>query len=571
MRRINLSLFSFAIIVSFLICGISIVFDERNLAFNQEQVTFLNKDWFYQTEDGNEVKFTAPGKVPTMLGKPFEIYTTFREAVSAGDFLGFRSSQQEVFISLDDKVIYSFEQAEHVPTLPRSPASAWHIVKMPEIQPGQVLEISTKPFYRSYQGEISEIMLGSKSAILFQIAEMYLPAVFMSILVLMFAVMLFIYGIYIYKVRRSSNLIYLGLFAFLLGIWFFAESRFVQFFFGNVSVIYQMVFLCIALMPIPGLLFFINALQPKNQWHYDLLCIVAVINFFGMVIAQTLGFIDFFEWMPISHIIIILVMLLFFHTMVESIQNDSYKKSKFIFVGFSVFIFSGILNIIYFYLSDQFDSAIFLRLGTLLALGIIAKGEINKNVELIRIGFEAAAYKKAAYTDALTQLGNRYAFDTTLKELEQTQPDENLDNAICVFDVDGLKFANDSYGHWMGDQLICSMADSIKTVFSKIGKCFRIGGDEFAVVLQGERAELEGYLDKLSEEIKRNNANGHSNLSASWGMAFQSDTRGNNIYETFQMADALMYQNKEIKKPEKKEIGATKTGEMQLDIYRIER
>lgn len=131
--------------------------------------------------------------------------------------------------------------------------------------------------------------------------------------------------------------------------------------------------------------------------------------------------------------------------------------------------------------------------------------------------------------------------------MEQTQPDENLDNAICVFDVDGLKFANDSYGHWMGDLLICSMADSIKTVFSKIGKCFRIGGDEFAVVLQGERAELEAYLNKLSEEIKRNNMKGHCNLSASWGIAFQSDTRGNNIYETFQMADAFMYQNKESK------------------------
>ena len=547
MRRVILWLFCFAIVVSFLICGVSIQFDVRSTAFNQEKVTLLNKGWYYQTEDGNEVEFTTPGKISTSVKKPFEIYTTFHEAMLKEEFLGFRSMQQEVLVSLDDKVIYSFENAGNIPTFPRAPGSAWHIVKLPEIDSEQVLKISTKSFYSNYQGQISELMLGSKSAILFHIAKIYFPAVFMSILVLMFAVAVIFYGVYIYKIRRSSNLIYFGLFAFLLGIWFFAESRFIQFFVGNVLIAYQMVFLSIALMPIPGLLFFSNALQPKNQRFYDALCIVACINFFAMVIAQTLGLVDFFEWMPISHSIIILSMILFFHTMVECIRNDSYKKSKFVFVGFSVFSFSAMLNIIYFYVSDRFDSAILLRLGTLLALIIIAKGEVDKNLELIRMGFEAAAYKRAAYTDGLTQLSNRFAFDTTLKELEQTELDENIDNAICVLDVDGLKYANDTYGHWMGDQLICTMADTIRTVFSEIGKCFRIGGDEFAVVLQGERDELEGYLDKLSQEIKENIMNGHCNLSASWGLAFQSDTPGNNIYETFQMADAIMYQNKEGK------------------------
>lgn len=548
MKRIIIIIFSIALVASFLICGVSAAFDTRNLSFNQEKVTFLEDGWFYQTVDEQEKEFILPGKIPYASGKPFTIYRNFQEAVSAGNFLGFRSSQQEVFVSLDDEVIYSFEKAEEIPTLPKTPGNTWNIIPLPKIDAGQVLKITTVSVYKENSEKLNEIMLGSKSAILFHIAGNYIMAAFMSILVLLFASALIFYGGYIYKIRRSANLIYLGLFAFLLGAWFLGEARFLQFFYGNVLVNYQMVFLSIALMPIPSLLFLSSALQPKNERLYHLLCVIAGINFFAMVLAQTLGLADFYEWIPISHLIILLEMLLLLYTMVQSVCNHSYNKSKCLFLGFGVFLLFGMLNIVYFYVSDQYDSALLLRIGTLLALMIIVKGEINKNAVLIQIGMEGAAYKKAAYTDALTQLGNRYAFDMLLKELEQMESDERTENAICVLDVDGLKFANDSYGHWMGDQLICGMAECLQTVFSQIGNCFRIGGDEFAVVLRGDREEMKGYLNKLTKEITSNNMKGHCNLSASWGMAFQGDTLGHNIYETFQMADALMYQNKEGKK-----------------------
>ncbi|WP_304508587.1 GGDEF domain-containing protein [Anaerotignum sp.] len=548
MRRIMIGVLSVALAVSFLICGVSLLFDKRKLNLNQEKITFMNDGWSFEAADGQDGEFTLPGKIPYASGKPFTIYRTFQEEVPAGTCLGFRSSHQEVFVSLDDKVIYSFEKAEDIPTFPQTPGNAWNIVTLPQIQAGQVVKFTTVSVYKQNSEKLSEVMMGSKSAILFHIAETYVMAAFMSVLVLLFALVLIFYGMYIYKIRRSANLIYLGLFALLLGIWFLGEARFLQFFCGNVLMNYQMVFLSVALMPIPSLLFLSNALQPKRQWLYNLLCVVAGVNFFVMVLVQTLGLVDFYEWIPVSHCILLLEMLLLVYTMVQCICNHSCNKSKFLFLGFGVFLFFGMLNIVYFYVSDQYDSALLLRIGTLLALVIILKGEMDKNMVLIQMGMEAAAYKKAAYTDALTQLGNRYAFDMRLKELEQMEPDERIENAICVLDVDGLKFANDSYGHWMGDQLICGMAECIQKVFSEIGNCFRIGGDEFAVVLRGEREELESYLQRLNKEITHNNMKGNCNLSASWGMAFQGDTQGNDVYEAFQMADAFMYQNKEGKK-----------------------
>ncbi|MDD3394188.1 MAG: diguanylate cyclase [Anaerotignum sp.] len=557
MRKAIISIFSIAMALSIFICGISIVFDVRDVRFNQEKVAFLTDGWFYQLEDGENAELTVPIKIPYAIGKPYDIFHTFYGTIPAGTFFGFRSSHQEVFVSLDGKEIYSFEKGADIPTFPHSPGSTWNIVELPEIHPGQVLKITAISYCKNSNERITEMMLGSKSAILFHIAKQYLPAAFMSILVIMFSMGLIFYGIYLYKDRHSSNFIYLGLFAFLMGVWLFGESRFIQFFLGKVLFTYQIVFLSIALMPIPGSIFFSKAVQPKNQRLFDLLCLAAGTNCFVMILAQTLGFADFYEWMPISHGIIILSIILFLYTIVECIHSEAYKKSKFLFLGFSVFLFFGILNIIYFYLSDEYDSAILLRLGTLIAFMIIAKGEINKNLELIRIGLEAEAFKKAAYTDAMTQLGNRHAFDMALEEMQKKaikgnkdykDNKDNKDNAICIIDIDGLKFTNDTFGHWMGDKLICCMAECLKSVFPENESCFRIGGDEFAVVMRGERAEMQSYLNKLKDQIIWSNGSRQSVLNASWGLAFQADTQENSIYQAFQMADAYMYQNKERKK-----------------------
>lgn len=548
MRKIIISLFSMAMIVCFFICGISIVFDPRNVGFNQEEVTLLTDGWFYQKEDGQREAFIPPSKVPSVGDKPFEIYKTLDQSIPQGVTLGFRSSQQEVWVSVDDEIIYSYGKAEMVPTMPTSPASAWHIVSLPSMNPGQVIKISSLSPYSSYQGKINEMMVGSKSAILFHIATRYFPAVCSSTLVLVLGLILVIYGLYIYKIRHSANFIYLGFFGLLLGSWFFGESKFTQFFYGNVLLSYQMVFLSVALIPIPALLFFSSALQPDEQRVYEYVCIGAIINFFAMVLAQTVGLIDFYEWLPISHVFIILSMLLVIHSMMEFNRKYSYRRAKFLFIGVIVFILAGLIDIFVFYTSNKSDSTLFLQLGTLISITIIAKGEFNKNLELIKLGFEAAALKKVAFTDALTQIGNRYAFDNVLEEIGQKEPAGNIDNAVIVIDVDGLKFANDTYGHWMGDQLICYMAECLRTVFCEEGKYFRIGGDEFAVILRGKREELLNYSSRLRDVIDLNNKESQYNLSASWGIAFQSETNQNSIQEAFQMADALMYKDKEKKK-----------------------
>ena len=87
--------------------------------------------------------------------------------------------------------------------------------------------------------------------------------------------------------------------------------------------------------------------------------------------------------------------------------------------------------------------------------------------------------------DSLTMILNRACYEKKLEQLRYR-------TAILMFDVDDFKHVNDTYGHQVGDEVLKAVADSIKKVYSSIGYCYRIAGDEFCVILK------RGKMDVLS-------------------------------------------------------------------------
>ncbi|SET08596.1 EAL domain-containing protein [Thalassotalea agarivorans] len=88
--------------------------------------------------------------------------------------------------------------------------------------------------------------------------------------------------------------------------------------------------------------------------------------------------------------------------------------------------------------------------------------------------------RKLANSDSLTQLPNRAFFQATQTKLvEQGTP-----HALLVFDLDNFKKINDSMGHEIGDMLLCSVADRISNIGRKQDTVYRLGGDEFSLIIE---------------------------------------------------------------------------------------
>ena len=83
----------------------------------------------------------------------------------------------------------------------------------------------------------------------------------------------------------------------------------------------------------------------------------------------------------------------------------------------------------------------------------------------------------------MSGLVNQPSFPTTAAEMRRSG------GVLVVFDVDDFKQINDRYGHLQGDVCLAEIADCIKKAYARCGYCYRIGGDEFCVLLKDEESE----------------------------------------------------------------------------------
>ena len=154
-----------------------------------------------------------------------------------------------------------------------------------------------------------------------------------------------------------------------------------------------------------------------------------------------------------------------------------------------------------------------------------------------------------AYADALTSVHNKGAFDLYMQglEAELREPEGPKEFALVVFDCNDLKKVNDSAGHDKGDLYLKAACELICRVFNH-SPVFRIGGDEFAAVLQGadfrDREDLVRRFDESSLEIRRQTEVVWDKVDIARGLAVYDPLEDGTVNDVVRRADKLMYEHK---------------------------
>lgn len=139
--------------------------------------------------------------------------------------------------------------------------------------------------------------------------------------------------------------------------------------------------------------------------------------------------------------------------------------------------------------------------------------------------------------DITTRLLNRSCYERKIENMKSSA-------YVLIFDINKFKQINDTYGHVVGDRCLKLIAQQIYAVYGKYGSCYRIGGDEFCVIMYRQL----NMLDQLNRKFKY--AVDHlmeSNLQLSGvavGYAYYDEKKAN-IKAVIEEADEMMYQNKQ--------------------------
>lgn len=152
-----------------------------------------------------------------------------------------------------------------------------------------------------------------------------------------------------------------------------------------------------------------------------------------------------------------------------------------------------------------------------------------------------------AYKDALTGCKNGAAYMEIHGRINEQIQSGTARFGVLIFDLNDLKIVNDTRGHNFGDIMIASAGKIICDVF-KHSPVYRIGGDEFAVVLEG--ADLDGVqelialLEPTMLAWNRDNREQSLTMSMSWGLATYTVAEDKTFHDVSKRADNLMYQHK---------------------------
>ena len=149
-----------------------------------------------------------------------------------------------------------------------------------------------------------------------------------------------------------------------------------------------------------------------------------------------------------------------------------------------------------------------------------------------------------AYKDQLTRVKNKAAFDIWCRQINETlkaeNKTENAEFAVMMFDCNLLKEINDQYGHARGDLYLQKGSSVICKVFAH-SPVFRIGGDEFVVILQNEeyrnRKELMRKFEQMCAEINANAAHPWEKVNVAMGISLYNPSYDESVENVFKRAD----------------------------------
>jgi diguanylate cyclase (GGDEF)-like protein len=505
--------------------------------------------------DGTSVNTNKLNK--TDGAEPYQEVSIFHdipEDLQEGDALCFRSKNIFFTVYIDGAAIYT-PYADQSPIYTNSYGTNWHYITLPKDTAGTQIEIRYYRVYDNARACMDNLYFGQPAGVILQTWQDRLVSFITCILLLFVGLLLIVIDFPVNMgVAKNHELRYLGLFALSISIWCLSETNLIQFFMGN-SRAMQLVSCCsLMLIPIPTVLYLDSAFGLTHKFLLPLVSGLSVLEFTVCWALHFLNIADIHETMTLSHIMlavaaVILLVVIFRNTFLNRESSlDIFQILR--GVGLCSISVATIVDIVRYYIGNGSDSAMFVRIGLLVFILCFGSSSMERTISAVRLGTESVLISQLAYKDGLTKLGNRTAFNEQLALLEEKK-EEFTAIGIVMFDVNNLKYVNDNLGHHAGDEMIVKSAEAIHQSFGGLpGDCYRIGGDEFAVILCGEAVEqlyrigLKYFEKFLSDYNARPDIAFHLQIAHGFSFYHPKQDSKTTMTDIYERADSLMYENK---------------------------
>ncbi|QSX38322.1 GGDEF domain-containing protein [Shewanella sedimentimangrovi] len=147
-----------------------------------------------------------------------------------------------------------------------------------------------------------------------------------------------------------------------------------------------------------------------------------------------------------------------------------------------------------------------------------------------------------AMFDSLTGLGNRHYYGQCFKQALARTSRHHDDLSLVILDLDNFKQLNDAYGHQFGDAVLRQFGAMLKQAIRNTDQAFRIGGDEFVLLVRGDVASVAILCERILDRMTSEGFFARNQIRTSIGAA--QLRAGENQDQVYERADRALYQAK---------------------------
>lgn len=483
-----------------------------------------------------------PSRVEPLSDSADIFYFELENMDESNNTLLFYTNHQTVFAYADGKLIYSIESAESV--FGRTPGAIWNMVVVPAGTEEVSIEISQ--IYPQLAKQQVEFRRGNAVNMFRHAIDDSLIEVALATAIVVIGAALVAYWLMMFhRDKQHREILYLGFFAMVFGIWNLGETQFVVFLFDNRAFWSYLAFTCLMILGLPAIHFFREFLEVNDKYFYKIITTYVIVETIIAQILHLTGIKGVKETANFTVASIVMVLFYLVFAIVSGIINRRSRKKILInLIGLSILVLTAVIDMTTYYTS-MFTADKVAKVGFLLYAIILGWETTRIAREKMKEQQKLQFIQEMAVKDILTGCYNRNAYEDDIGQI-----DDLVGVQILGFDLNDLKKCNDTKGHMAGDQYIKDAAQVIDNAFGDLGKVYRVGGDEFCIVTKNVSEDT-----LMKKRIAFNQAIGKyllehpdSGFGIAFGWASYDEALDENVESIRHRADVFMYENKkEIK------------------------
>jgi len=406
------------------------------------------------------------------------------------------TSMSELTVSVDGVSIYTYEGPSKGWARPVFGGSTPHFIRIPYEMRGKILTLTYH--YTSnnlFSGNIHQVKAGSKASLVLGEMECW-PSLAFGFALLLVGFIIAISALFIQEIAERKSFFFLGTILLALGSWVFSQTPSKFLFIRNPAMPMNLSFVALYSLPMLLVSYVVHSYPTRPwfrlfEWVARLFLVTYIVTFF----LQLFGVAQYTDLLLPSGAALVLFLIALFAAIAYCYVQGTKVLFSFL-MALGCILVSILAEVILLASNIILDSALLLHLAMVAASVILFSHSLMLLKERTKRILREEVLLAIAYTDSLTGLANRAAFDRDVDEITSTA--NRLTYGIIVMDINDLKRINDSEGHAKGDQILIDFAHRIAHLLPKNAKLYRYGGDEFVALISSVTIET---MRALTESI----------------------------------------------------------------------